>query len=120
MKCSKCNSEMRIGTEQVGVDKNNLPIFHRYAYCDCCKIKRDLDLVLKKNGNSALSVLSIVFAGVPMIITLPYIIAIPMIFVGFILALIDIGIGDKQKKHIGSYFGIVFAVLTFIVLGGFL
>lgn len=44
MKCNKCNRECRIGTEQVGIDERNLPIIHRFSYCDFCKIKEDLDL----------------------------------------------------------------------------
>lgn len=118
MKCNNCNSEMRIGTEQVGVDKNNLPIFHRHAYCDHCMIKKDLDLI-RKTGDSILSIVSIVLTGVPMLVRLPVIISIPMLFIGFIIALIDIGINNKEKRHTGSVFAIIFAVLTFIFLGGF-
>ena len=54
-----------------------------------------------------------------MIIPFPHIISVPMIFIGFIMALIDIGINNKQKKHAGSVFAIIFSVLTFIVLGVF-
>lgn len=44
MICPKCNGELRIVPEQIGVDGNNLPIFHRIAYCDSCMIKKDLDI----------------------------------------------------------------------------
>lgn len=44
MNCPKCNKVLRIGTEQVGVDENNLPIFHRFAYCDDCRLKKDIDI----------------------------------------------------------------------------
>ncbi len=48
MNCPKCNGELRIGAEQVGLDKDNLPIFHRFAYCDVCRLKKDLDLQEEK------------------------------------------------------------------------
>ena len=38
MKCSECNSEMNIDMKKVGTDKNNMPIFSKYAYCEHCKI----------------------------------------------------------------------------------
>ena len=114
MKCSECNSEMSIDMKKVGTDKNNMPIFCKYAYCEHCKIMKKIDQEeLQKKTNSILSVLSIVFAGVPMIMSMPIIVSVPMAFIGFILALVDLGIGDKSKKHIGSYFGIIFAILIF-------
>ena len=44
MNCPICNKEMRIDTEQVGVDYDNIPIFHRFAYCDNCMRKKDIDI----------------------------------------------------------------------------
>lgn len=49
MICPNCNGELRIVPEQIGVDGNNLPIFHRIAYCDSCMIKKDLDEKQKDN-----------------------------------------------------------------------
>lgn len=49
MNCPKCNGELRIVPEQIGVDGNNLPIYHRIAYCDSCMIKKDLDEKPKDN-----------------------------------------------------------------------
>ena len=43
MNCPICNGEMRIESEKVGVDSNNLPIFHRIAYCDKCYKMKDID-----------------------------------------------------------------------------
>lgn len=43
MTCPNCSNEMRIVPEQVGYDDNNLPVFHRIAYCDNCKKRNDLD-----------------------------------------------------------------------------
>lgn len=43
MNCSKCGNELRVDTEQVGVDDRMLPVFHRFGYCDKCMLKYDLD-----------------------------------------------------------------------------
>ncbi len=43
MICRKCGRELRIVAEQSGVDNNNLPEYHRIAYCDTCMTKEDLD-----------------------------------------------------------------------------
>jgi len=43
MKCKKCGGETWIKPEEVGVDRNNVPIYHRIAYCDSCMLKFDLD-----------------------------------------------------------------------------
>ena len=42
-KCPKCKGELKIGHEQVGVNSNNLPIYHNFGYCYNCKLKWDLD-----------------------------------------------------------------------------
>lgn len=44
MNCPRCNGELRIVSEQIGVDNNKLPVFHRFAYCDFCMIKKDIDV----------------------------------------------------------------------------
>ena len=51
MYCTKCGKPLRIGTEQVGVDQRNLPVFHRFGYCDCCRIKWDIDIQYQPNNN---------------------------------------------------------------------
>ena len=43
MKCKKCGGETWVKPEEVGVDRNNVPIYHRIAYCDSCMLKFDLD-----------------------------------------------------------------------------
>lgn len=43
-KCPKCGLPFRYGTEQVGVDNNNIPIYHRFGYCDTCRSKYDIDI----------------------------------------------------------------------------
>lgn len=45
MRCNNCGSQLRIGTEQVGVDSKGLPVIHRFGYCDNCRTKWDLDLL---------------------------------------------------------------------------
>lgn len=45
MNCPQCNGELRIVPEQVDVDSNDLPVFHRIAYCDNCMVKKDIDVV---------------------------------------------------------------------------
>lgn len=43
MNCPLCNRELRIVPEQVSVDSNGIPVYHRIAYCDYCRKKADLD-----------------------------------------------------------------------------
>lgn len=47
-KCPQCGKDFRYGTEQVGVDSNNVPIFHRFGYCDNCIGKYDIDVLNSK------------------------------------------------------------------------
>ena len=56
-KCTKCNGDLRIGTEKVGTDKDNLPVYHRFGYCDKCMFKYDIDILniqnqVKNNNNN--------------------------------------------------------------------
>ena len=48
-KCPKCGLPFRYGTEQVGVDNNNIPIYHRFGYCDTCMSKYDINILSNKN-----------------------------------------------------------------------
>lgn len=50
MRCSRCGSEMKIKNIKTGTDKNGNPVYHKYAICYTCKIKRDLE---KQNAASA-------------------------------------------------------------------
>ena len=112
-KCTKCNGDLRFGSEQVGFDKNNVPIFHRFGYCDTCMYKYDLDVQTTpavsttKKKDSVLSVIAAVFA----LFTITC-------FIGFIIALIDLGINDKTKRHLGSWFAVIwfiFAAFVFLL-----
>lgn len=51
MKCKKCGKELRFGTEQIGIDNKNIPIFHRMGYCDNCRTKIDVDATQYKQVN---------------------------------------------------------------------
>ncbi len=53
MVCSNCKDELRIGTEQVGVATDGLPIFHRFGYCDKCMLKHDIDVMLQVQVQNA-------------------------------------------------------------------
>lgn len=59
MYCTKCGHQMRIAPEQHGVDNKGYPLYHRFAYCDNCKIKQDLDYEPQQQdmGNRRMNVL---------------------------------------------------------------
>lgn len=133
MNCPKCYKEMRVNTEQIGVDGNNIPIFHRFAYCDSCMIKQDLDAsnnmndsnganysvynntysntnnspIVTKKKNSGLSVAAAICS-----------LLIFTILIGVILAIIDLVKGKNDgKKHTGSYFALIcFGIFAFVGL----
>ena len=57
MNCPKCNNELRISSEQVGVDEVGLPVYHRFAYCDTCMTKQDIDVApLKENSQKYIDI----------------------------------------------------------------
>lgn len=51
MKCSRCGAEMKIKNIQTGTDRHGNPIYHKYAFCYNCKIKRDLEK--RRTSNSS-------------------------------------------------------------------
>ena len=108
MKCIKCKAELRVAQEQVGVNEQNLPILKTFAYCDKCRTKYDYDELLKKQPkpHSALSVWALILSllGCTSLI-------------GGLLGIVDLCINNKSKKHIGSWFAIIFCAL-FILTGG--
>lgn len=105
--CSKCGHKLRIETEQVGMDKNELPIIHRIGYCDNCMTKTDLDAYSTEPNNKKNSTLSI-WALVLSLFGCT-------LFIGFILALVDLCQNDKSKKHTGSWFSVIFTIFFLIV-----
>lgn len=50
MRCSRCGSEMKIKNMKTGTDRNGNPVYHKYAVCYNCRIKRDLE---KRNTSSS-------------------------------------------------------------------
>ena len=110
MNCKKCGKEMRIGSEQVGIDERQLPVIHRFAYCDNCMEKTDLDVSQQPNNqqlkplkkkDGILSILAAVFG----FITCTF-------WLGFIFAIIDLCTDkNKERKHLGSWFAIVMSLL---------
>ncbi|MDE7436661.1 MAG: hypothetical protein K2N01_12700 [Lachnospiraceae bacterium] len=48
IKCNSCGRDCRIGTEQIGIDDRGIPVYHRFGYCDNCRLKYDLDAELEK------------------------------------------------------------------------
>ena len=111
MKCTKCNSDLRIGTEQVDVDNNNVPVFHRFAYCDECKMKWDIDVDNEKRPNSLLSCIAFPLSIVGFIFPIFMNIGDILVFVGLVISLIDILKNDKKSKHILSWLSVVIFVL---------
>ena len=134
--CPICRRPFRFDTEQVGVDANNNPVFHRFAYCDTCKRKKDLDAPQGMpqnqtravppvtagtyNGNNIPngpvkkekkkdSVLSII-AAICALFGLTF-------WLGAILAIIDLVKGKHDgKRHLGSYFALIIAAVYVFVL----
>lgn len=115
MKCEKCGNELRLGNEQVGLDQQNNPIIHQFAYCDNCRIKTDMTLQQQKYINveksekppakkdSVLSIAALVFSLFGC-----------FAIVGFIMAIIDLCINDKKTRHIGSWVALVFCCIWLI------
>lgn len=111
MRCPTCNGEYRYGTKQVGVDGDGVPIYHRFAYCDYCRKKRDLDIDYYPNEryrgnptrphNTGLSIWAFVL-----------VILVPFAFIGVVLAVIDlIKNSHDGNKHAFSYIALVLGVL---------
>lgn len=101
MNCRRCGREMRIGTEQVGIDNRNLPIIHRFAYCDTCMEKTDLDINHKnQKKESTLSIVACVLA----FFTVTF-------FFGLICGMIDLCMNDKNYSHKGSWFAVIFGII---------
>ncbi len=106
MKCKMCGNEMREGMEQVGLN-GGVAVYNRFAYCDNCRQKVNLDALAQSTQPKKNSTLS-VWACVLTIFTFTLPIA-------FILALVDLGTNDKTKKHVGSWFAIIVTICVAII-----
>ncbi len=121
--CKKCGNPCRIGTEPVGRDNNGLPVFHRFSYCDRCRLKEDLDLVQnspkqksKKRKDSLLSIIACVFSGVAFIFPMIAIVGWILALVGIIIGFVDLGTKKEDERHLGSYFSIIVFIVYCIIL----
>lgn len=122
--CGKCNKPINI-IEKI-VSENETERIHEVTeQCDNCKIiyKKYNKKVIKpkkRKKDSVLSIIACVFASViaipAFLIGIPHILAFPMFFVALILALIDIGINNKEKSHAGSILALIFSILYFLFL----
>jgi hypothetical protein len=106
MNCSKCGKKLRIGDEQIGVNEQNIPIIKKFAYCDNCMLRYDLKKDAKKK-DSTLSIIALVLS----LFTITS-------FFGVVVGLIDLCMNDKNYRHIGSWFAVIYGILASIVLGG--
>lgn len=107
MKCMRCGFELRIGTEQVGIDRNNIPEYHRFGYCDNCRTKYDLDISNQppKRKDSVLSI----WAAVLSLVSCTTVI-------GAIFGIVDLCKNKNDgKKHAGSWFAIVVCCVWFFI-----
>ena len=109
MNCGKCGKEMRIGTEQVGI-QNGVAVYNQFAYCDECGEKVNVDALKKSQKNeSRYTVLSVLACAFSLFSCLDP--------VAFILAVVDLCLYKKGKNHAGSIFAIVMSILyTFALI----
>lgn len=109
MKCTKCGNEMREGREQVGTDNLSNPIYHKFAYCDKCMIKFDLDIMNSGQGNvkkeSVCGIIGLIFSFIFCNILFP--------IVGFVLSII--GLCSKTKKSVCGTIGLIVSIFTIIL-----
>lgn len=117
MKCERCGNELRLGNEQVGLDENQKPVIHQFAYCDNCRMKWDLSLqqqnynnmqdkfVPIKKSESVCGIIGMILS----FLSCTWIIAIPA------MILCIIGVCSKNKKSICGIIGIVFTIIMFFI-----
>ena len=94
-------------------------------FCEKCgarqyqtQIGNSVQTKKKKNrkSNSTLSIISCVLTGIcfifPTIVILAYLFSLAAIAIG----LIDLGMKDKSKRHLGSWFGIIGSIIILMIL----
>lgn len=122
--CGKCKKQLTT-IESIISENETEKIVHVIERCEDCKIiygdfNKKVIKPKKRKKDSVLSIIACVFASViaipAFLIGIPHILAFPMFFVALILALIDIGINNKEKNHAGSILALVFSILYFIML----
>lgn len=125
MRCNNCGSRLRIGTEQVGVDSNGLPVIHRFGYCDNCRTKWDLDLTSQSpTGNmnfvecrnqqnpSNMGTVAMVCGIIGLLLTMIFIGIIPSV-IAMILGIVCIVENKPNKKR--AFIGITLSGISFFL-----
>ncbi len=112
-KCKHCNEDLRFDVEQIGIDANKLPVYHRFGYCDNCKLKYDLDAQQPTKKEDDKNKKNTVLGTIALVMSLFGCTC----FIGGILALIDIGIGGKDRKHTNAWAALIIGVI-WIAFGG--
>lgn len=109
MKCTKCGNEMRESREQAGTDNSSNPIYHRFAYCDKCMIKFDLDAMNNGQGNvkkeSICGIIGLICSFIFCNIIFP--------IAGFVLSII--ALCSKTKKSVCGTIGLIVSIFTIIL-----
>lgn len=109
--CKNCGNPCRIGTEPVGRDQNGLPVFHRFSYCDRCRLKEDLDINIEEKAE-VYSIISFVFAIVALVIVkLMPVISVIIGLVSFVLAVL----GMEEKYRVLAKVAIVLFLVTMLI-----
>ena len=105
-KCINCGFPIR--GEEHTTEKENYVFCNPYATSENNEYSNQPLYQECGNFKKQDSVLSII-AAVLSIFTITF-------FFGFIIALIDLGINDKTKRHLGSWFSVIFGIIIFIFL----
>ena len=126
MFCGKCGKKVCFLYEELGLDENKKMLYKKFQKCKTCNeiIEVPLDYPpqpqykpreVKKE--SVLSIIASAFCAVALIIPLPIILLFLLNLTAIILAIIDVSINDKTKKHAGSWVSIIVCVV--VIFGGF-
>ena len=130
MKCTKCNQELRVESQKISENATTIS-FQKTGYCDTCMFKFNLgyyemnkptvSFQNSSTNNNIFNPVSIeqpktkkkdslgsIIAALLSLFTFTYII-------GFIVAIMDLLLNDKTKRHLGSWFAIIMSAILFIV-----
>ena len=121
IKCQKCGKDCRIGTEQVGFDSRNLPVIHRFSYCDDCMIKTDLDQPMYQDYkmtwiNYNLGLVSLLLSIVGMCTITFFFLGVPLFILALVFGIKALKTGNVYRKS--AICGIIlsgFFLLLFVI-----
>lgn len=124
MYCVKCGTEVSFFYQEMGVDANNQKIYAKFQSCRTCNILTQvpLDYGVQQNTQpqeqvkkeSTLSIIASSFCIVALIIPLPIVLLFLINLTYVILAIIDISMNDKTKKHSGSWVSLILGIIVII------